>query len=402
MKVRMIHSVPLLALSVLGFTACVDAEPGPAEPPLETQAYVADLIPPPPAGLVSVTFAERTVRFWPFTGTDLAGSAADPMNLVFAGRVDVLSLRAALMALDGDRTAYGLPAGPPFDCRWTDAWGDVQSAYSTLGGWVANPVQLACGNYYNPIRFHIRLFPAGDWVLGGTHFDLLIPGSADHRVISWELPEQLLMLDLHRAGILNPQRPFGTAAINPLPSYKEVEKEIVSGMPAALKALVGFPLGPVTANVPVPSNGQAVIFNVATRTPLDPSTTTESFELVYDIAIPRPFCASGPADIVYVQGPVRFENRVSSDGLGGYQSWQIARGELTGTPIDPTTGQPIGPTFRARAEELHTVAYNGGRFHISALVSRLAFPPTGRDVQTLLQVLSVGNHYATFSRKERC
>src|ERR1043166_2359479 len=75
----------------------------------------------PPANLTTVSFDGDQQTIWPFAGTDLSGSASDPINLIFRGHADVRSLRAALMALNGDRTAFGFPNAFPFNCTWSDA-----------------------------------------------------------------------------------------------------------------------------------------------------------------------------------------------------------------------------------------------------------------------------------------
>jgi hypothetical protein len=392
---RSIRAAALAALIVL--VACVDS-PASLE---DAQPFSFNNSPMPPPGLVTASFGSQSLQLWPFTGTDLAGSDADPMNLLFTGNVDVLSLRAALIALDGDRSAYGFPHVAPFDCRWTDTFGDVQTAYSDPEGWVANTVQLACGDY-SPVRFHIRLFPAGPWVMGGTHFDLHIQGTADHRVISWELPELLVVADLARAGILDPVTPVSVAAINPSPTYREIEAAVFNMMPDALKALAGLPTGMSAVPVPVPSDGLAKILNVAVRTPLDAGTTTQSFDLTYGQFIPRPLCSTGPLDYLYVEGPVHFEQRVNTNGHGTLESWQLARGDLMATPVNPLTGQPTGPTFRAQTEDLHIGVVTPGAFNVEAMIRRQAFPPAGDHGQASTTHLNVGRNQAKFTVNERC
>lgn len=185
-----------LALTLL-LVACGD---GPADPTgVQVEAVLSNgnSAPAPPPGLVAV----GSLELWPWTGRDLSGVTADPMNLLFTGDVDVVSLRAALRALDGDRTAFGFPAMPPFDCTWNDANGEMQTTYSNMAGWVGGAIQLQCGNY-DPIRFHVRFFDAGDWVVAAVHFDLLIPNTPQHQVLSWELPQQLIMVDFLRSGLL--------------------------------------------------------------------------------------------------------------------------------------------------------------------------------------------------------
>ena len=62
-----------------------------------------------PSGLVSVPWQGKHMNFWPYTGNDFTGTPQDPINLVLVGKVDPVQIRAALMALDGDRSAFGLP-----------------------------------------------------------------------------------------------------------------------------------------------------------------------------------------------------------------------------------------------------------------------------------------------------
>ena len=60
-----------------------------------------------------------------------------------------------------------------------------------------------CGTY-GPIRFHLRLVKLGALTIGNAHFEVLIPGTTDHQVLSWELAEQLVTYDLARTGLSAP------------------------------------------------------------------------------------------------------------------------------------------------------------------------------------------------------
>lgn len=68
----------------------------------------------------------------------------------------------------------------------------MQTAYDARAGWVGSAIQLQCGDY-GPIRFHLRLFEAGDYTLANVHFELLIPNTTEHQVLSVELAEQLVV-----------------------------------------------------------------------------------------------------------------------------------------------------------------------------------------------------------------
>ncbi|MCX5737031.1 MAG: hypothetical protein NTZ61_00755, partial [Proteobacteria bacterium] len=204
MKARMVHwgSVALIALLVTLANGCSkDDTVCPQLPSSEPQA---------PTGIVTVTTVGKALEFWPYTGNSFAGTPVDPVNLVFTGQADPVRIRAALLALDGDRTSAGFPDAYPFNATWVDAiGGDVQTTYVGADeGWVGSVVQLQLGGY-DPLRIHLRLFRSeqpfgatGVWTLGAAHFEVLIPGTADHQVLSWELAKQVVVADLMRAGLL--------------------------------------------------------------------------------------------------------------------------------------------------------------------------------------------------------
>ncbi len=314
----------------------------------------------PPAELADVTFAGEELSFWPYTGMSFDGDPSDPINLIFTGAADPLQIRTALLALDGDRTAFGLPAAPPFDQIWTDAiGGDVQTSWAEGEGWVGSVVQLQLGDYA-PIRFHLRLFRSGKafgaggvWTLGGAHFEVMIPGTAEHQVLSWELAQDLVVADLVRSGLLDPDLPLQpTGPINAAPSFRDVAPEIYNALPDELKLLTGGPLGPVSEPVPLASDGEGIILNLAGSLPVTAGTHEESVVIDYGQFVPRPFCADGPYDWLYVEGPVTFTLRTRVDRHGLYSASGGYAGTLTATPVDIATGQPIGETFRARVSSL--------------------------------------------------
>jgi hypothetical protein len=76
--------------------------------------------------LKTVTYGGESLTFWPFTGGSPSRfNPVDPMNLIFVGDNDPRAIRAALLFLDGNN--------PVFGCAWTDAIGDVQTAYTDAG-----------------------------------------------------------------------------------------------------------------------------------------------------------------------------------------------------------------------------------------------------------------------------
>lgn len=311
--------------------------------------------PTPPMGVVSIGFLGEELSCWPYTGAVFAEAPVDPINLVFTGQADPLQIRAALMALDGDRTAYGLPDAYPFNATWTDAIGDVQTDWSDGEGWVANYVQLQLGGY-EPVRVHLRLFqtgaPFGDgvWTLGGAHFDLLIPGTADHQVLSWEIGEQLLMVDMMRSGLLDAANPIGnTGLINAAPSYRTIPAAIYNGLPDDLKYLILGPGYPdhVEEPVPIPSDGTGTILNIATAAQIVAGTAEQSFDFNYEQVIPKPICNPDGSEYVLVSGPVSFTETSGIGPDGRYQAHGAYQGSITITPWDPILNQPIGEPYPA-------------------------------------------------------
>ena len=108
-------------------------------------------------------------------------------------------------------------------------------------------MQLQCGGY-GPIRFHLRLFDIGGTTLGNAHFEVLIPGTTDHQVLSWELAEQLVTFDFARSGLLGAP-PGSIAPVNPAPSFRGIPAPLYDGLPPELRVLTGGPSSDVTADV---------------------------------------------------------------------------------------------------------------------------------------------------------
>jgi hypothetical protein len=345
-----------------------------------------------PSPLVSAQIGQDAVQFWPYTGTNFTGEPQDPINLIFFGQADPLDIRAALLSLSGDRTALGFPAAPPFNSIWDDAIGDVQTAYGATNGanvkqeaalsadpagesrpdgfgvsrgWSGSVIQLACGPYEG-MRFHLRLFKVGNWTLGNAHLDVLIPGTTDHQVVSWEVAEQFVIADFMRSGLLDPAMPMiPTEQINDSP-FRTIPAVIYNGMPAELRGLIGGPLGDVTADVPIGTDGHAMILNLANRVARVVEVRTQDFVINFDQTIPKPFCSSGPTDYLYVTGPVHLVQTARLSRTGKYEVGFSASGELSATPIDPATGQPSGEVLKASVRERHDGMLNGRSFSASS------------------------------------
>jgi hypothetical protein len=384
--------IPLVPLLLAASSLAGCADPGAPLAARTTAAPTAAA----PAGLVTDA---AVGRFWPYTGTDFSGAGQDPINLVFTGVSDPRRLRALLLSLDGDRSALGLPNVPPFDCTWSDAIGDLQTGYADAGGWTGSAIQLQCGAY-GPVRFHLRLFAAGAATIANAHFEVLIPGTADHQVLSWELAERLVAGDLGRSGRLDEaQPPRTTAAINASP-FREVPAIIYDGLPAGLRALIGGPLGDVSDAVPIATDGRATVLAVASAPPVASGTTTQDFTLTYHQAIPKPFCAA-PGELVFVDGPVHLVKQVTVDGSGAFASTFDAAGTLAVTPLD-AGGAPAGATYRAEVAERQETTAGDGRSQVRGLVQRTLFAGTGAPSRLAVRLTAGPNGQADYRPDVRC
>ncbi len=361
--------------------------------------------PPAPSPLVTVNFGLDSKEFWPFLGTNFYGLPQDPINLIFVGKADPRAIRAALLALDGDRSVLGLPNVPPFNFTWSDnPSGDVETAYGTDVGWIGGPVQLACGPY-GPLRFHLRLYDIGGWTVGNAHFELQLPGVDQHQVLSWELAESLVIGDFMRSGLLDQDVPIlTTAQINPAP-FREIPAEYYNLMPEDLKGLIGGPAGNVSNPVPIATDGHAAILNLAGSEEGEPMVARQTFTIEFNQFIPKPFCASGPYDYLYVSGPVVFSQQVIMTPSGNYISQFQARGHLDLTPVDVTKNppEPAGETYQAVVLENHKGILTDQKTLASSFQMRIEIPPAGPFHGQLLVRLNiaVGGPY-DFSAEIKC
>ncbi|HEU4799140.1 MAG TPA: hypothetical protein VFS94_00785 [Gemmatimonadales bacterium] len=341
---------PLWMLAAVLMSACSDA----SAPEVLAPSFKAAQ--PAPAGLATVSLPlGGEAEFWPYTGTDFSGTGQDPINVIIVGEADPLAIRAALMNLDGDRTGFGFPGSAPFDCRWEDGVGGSQTGFSSAGGWTGSVIQMQCGEY-GPVRFHIRLFDAGDETLVGAHFEILIPGTADHQVLSWELAEQMMVADLMRTGLAG-AAPSPTQAIHAAP-FRDIPAVIYNLLPVELKAVTGGPLGEASDAVPIPTDGSATIVTLASAAPIVPGTWEYDTPVAFGQVVPKPFCSPGPAAYLQLSGTVQLHQRVTILSNGNMIGGFTANGQLGLLPLDFSTGSPVvsGERYGATVAEEQIVS----------------------------------------------
>jgi len=393
--------VLLAGIIMLMVAGCSDDESCTCTPQLPST-------PAAPTALTQVTFGNQTLRCWPYTGATLDGTPQDPINLIFVGRATPIEVRAALVALDGNRP--GFPPVAPFDGVWTEANGDVQAAYAGDEGWTANAIQLQLGGY-GPLRVHLRLFGTGEawgtdgvWTLGCAHFELMIPGTADHQVLQWELAEQVVAADLARSGLLDLQNASGlTPVITQAPGFREIPAVIYNGLPAELRALIEGPLEDVTEPVPILTDGQATILNLAQAAPIVAGAFSENLSFEYGILMPRPFCSTGAYDYVYVAGPIDFRKTTIVEPGGHYRYESSYWGELTVTPFDVTVDPPVpsGEPFTAIVSDAQAGRLEDGKVTVTVQTRRVALHDEGAEyLQLELDLATQGDK--TFRTETSC
>lgn len=379
----------LTAVSLLLWAGACDDRPTTAPAATSTKLSATSASAPVPSPLVPVVLPGQTLQLWPFSGFGF-GQPSDPLSLIWIGNADPRALRAALELLDGNRTAFGFPDAFPFNCTWHDE-PEVQPevAYTSGSGWVGSPIELECGTY-DQARLHLRFFDVGGATVGGAPFEVYVPGTLEHQTISWELAEQMVVVDFLRSGLLDPSLPlFTTDQINPSP-FGTIPPVIYNGVPVGLRQAIGGPLGDVTDPVPIANDGHATVVNLSASVGGQPLVAHRRFVEPFDQVIPQPFCGPGPDAFLYVKGPVTLDQQVVFTPSGNYLSHFHAVGHLEVTPVDPTTGQPIGSTYSALVLEDHKGILMDAVSLSTFVTLRITLPPSAPFHGRLEMAFAVG------------
>jgi hypothetical protein len=328
--------------------------------------------PEPPAGIKEVLVGGESISFWPYTTSDYE-NPSDPINLVFPN-ADPRAIRQALMALNGTRPEFAALGIPAHDCTWTDAMGYEQAAFVEPAGYVAGAVQLACvvkreAPLGDPFRFHIRLFRSGRNTVGNAHYEILIPGTAEHEVLSWDLARNFATYDVARTGkLMAPPAPL--ADVIPPGSFRTMRRAVYEGLApqaGALLTALGLFL-PAQGDVPIPTSGAAFGFVTDLELVSECTRNQLSARVQYQIVVPKPFCAAEPApgnpgEFVALVGPLDFSLTVETDHAGGYERSYHVGGMLTATPmrlkLPPTSPPAFEPTGEPSVEALVLETHRG-------------------------------------------
>lgn len=397
----------LLASALL--VACADSQE-PVSPLAKAAAARHDVAGQPAPSPLNTVFVPggASLTLWPYTGSDFSSTPVDPINLAFPGRTP-MEVRAALMSLDGNRStlaaALGLPALPAefqplASCTWKDAaGGGNQTAYSQAGGWAGSAIQLTCGIFQ--IRFHVRLFSAGSWTLGGAHFEVQIPGLPNHESLSWDRAQQFVAYDLNRSGLLDSQFPMVPLPTgSQTPTYRTINPAVYGGLPALLKGFIGAVVD--NSGVHIPNDGYALAFNLATVPPIVPMTADQDFTLQMDQVSPKIFCATSPYDYVYVTGPMHVTQHVEVTPSGNYFNSQRMEVQLTVFQFDLATMSVTGAPFQGIITDVNNGQITGAVQVVTDSLFESMFPSApGRGTTTTWLRVGPGNS-STFRTDTVC
>jgi len=117
--------------------------------------------------------------------------------------------------------------------------------------------------------------------------------------------------------------------------------------------------------------------------------------------IPKPFCSAGPTDFFLLQGPVTLVQDVAVGE--GYRMTFRARGELSATPFDPFTGQPVGTPLSGRVLENQEVRLDSRDAEIRGTIEQVITPASDpRSGGLHIQIAVGGERPADYQRRETC
>ena len=369
-RIPLSRAVASIATLVFAVAACSD-DRNPVAPviPGAIQTQINGNEPAAPNGLVTVALGSESLSLWPFTGSDFSGTPQDPINLIFLGKADPREIRASLMSLPGT----GRP-GPlaGLTCTWDDAVGDPQTNYALGDGWVGSAIQLECNNFYGP-RFHLRMFRQGDVTVANAHYEILIPGTNIHEVLSWEFAEQFVTADIARTGFLG-AAPAASASITPSPYYRAVQAPIASQLSAGQIAALGLLVnGDGTASIP--NDGYATVLTLAASAPVEKGFADKDFIIQFGQVIPKPFCVAGTTGYLYASGPIRVRMHSGIDGKNYRSEWS-GTGTLTLVPFNPITGQPAGAPYQGKVNVNNSTELTDGNSSVDFKSDQREVPDT--------------------------
>ena len=226
------------------------------------------------------------------------------------------------------------------------------------GRWSGSAIQLECGNYEGPFRFHLRLFQA-------RH------GDAGERALRDPHPRH----DAAPGPVVGARRAVrhGRAAARwharlarptSLPGAErrpDLPRDPGADLQRASRALTRPHRRPgrkpATADVGIKNDGHTTVFNIATQVAIvDGPGRTRDLNLSFNQGVPRPFCNEGPTDYVFAQSlpgtQIVFDQNV--DVAGRHVRRRVGRRRCPlGHAHQPADGPAVGATQFANVYERH-------------------------------------------------
>ena len=252
----------------------------------------------------------------------------------------------------------------------------------------------------------------GDVTLGAAHFEILIPGTAQHEVLSWDVARDFVTGDMGRTGLLTAMPyPVLVKDLTPEWTFREIRRQIYDALyddDEGLLLLIALGLAepppappPPDGDVPIPTNGKAMVLSAYIV--LDPGWTVarSQVEVDYDVVTPRPFCATGPYDLVHLAGPIRLTNVVYTTPWGTYHRRHRISGTLMVTPLMPDGAggyTPTGPPAPALIRENHQAVLSDWYGQLVEAGSQTLLSHPRQSLRWKL----LGGEYDRFYARERC
>jgi hypothetical protein len=207
-----------------------------------------------------------------------------------------------------------------------------------------------------------------------VHYEILIPGTNMHEVLSWELAQSLVTADLARSGYLG-AAPTLSAVITASPYYRAVQAPVAASLSGAQISGLGLSVNG-DGSASIPNDGRAAILTVASAPTATEGTIDSDFVIQFAQVIPKPFCTTGTTGYLFASGPITVHMR-SGIVDGNFESLTTSEGSLTLVEFNPVTRQPVSAPYQGVVSEKTSVKLTNGSGWVNFLSTRVETPDAG-------------------------
>jgi hypothetical protein len=237
----------------------------------------------------------------------------------------------------------------------------------------------------------VRIFREGNVTVANAHYEILIPGTNQHEVLSWELAEGLVTADIARSGYLG-AAPSPSAVITAAPYYRAAQAAVASMLPAPQIAALGLHVnGDGTASIP--NDGRAMMLRLASAPAITEGLVDSDFVIQFGQVIPKPFCTQGTTGYLFASGPITVHMR-SGIVDGNFESTTTSDGTLNLVEFNPITRQPASAPYQGIVGESTSVKLTNGAAWVEFTSSRVETPDGGVNRGTRTEMLRAREHGA--------